>query len=290
MKNIIINVFKTLFFFDLAVLIFTKLPEISGANPAISKLKQEALIMAVPLVLTLVYFFIVERRKLGVPINKRIFKAFGWGILGGILPLGTVIGTMVILKNLKFTGIEKVEHIYLWLAAILINAIAAELLLRGYLFNLFKKHYGFMFSAVVTTMLFVSLDIKLLDQSKIYIANIILLNFLLCLILEFSSSIISTVTARFFYTAVSCFMFGSMRLTGGYPTMLKFDISGKKLLIGGEYGFEGSVITLVALSLFAVILLMCKYHPLKKLKNKLKKRKFKKKVKSKKALDNAVAT
>jgi len=288
MKNLIVNVFKTLFFFDLAILIFVRLPEVTASNAALLKLKQEAIIMGVPLVLTLVYFFLVEKRKLGVPINRHVFKSIGWGLFSGIVPIGVTVGALFILKKLKFTGIEKPEHIWFWLAAMLCNTIAAELLLRGYLFKLFKKHYGFMFSAIVTTMLFLSIDIKLFDEGKIYIANIILLNFLLCLILEYSGSIVSTIIARFFYTGISCYLFGSIQLTGGYPTLLKYSLSGKKLFTGGEYGLEGSLVTLIVLGLFAAVLLIYKYRPIKMIKEIIKdisrsikrlKKRFKKKTK-----------
>lgn len=267
MKNLIVNVFKTLFFFDLAVLIFIRLPEITKASSeGMLKLKQEALIMAVPLVLTLIYYFLVERRKLGVPINRHVFKSIEWGLFSGIVPVGVVVGILFLMKKLKFISISKPEHIWLWLTAILCNTLAAELLLRGYLFKLFKKYYGFMFSAIVTTMLFISLDIKLLDKPKIYIANILLMNFLLCLILEFSGSIIATVIARFLYSGISCYMFGCMKLTGGYPTLLKTEVSGKALLTGGEYGLEGSLLTLIVLVLFVGTLMCIKYRPIKIIK------------------------
>ena len=268
MKNLIVNIFKTLFFFDLAVFIFTILPEITKASSeGMLKLKQEALIMAVPLGLTLIYFFFVERRKLGVPINRHVFKSLGWGLLAGVVPVGVVVGTLFLMKKLKFISIAKPEHIWLWLAAILCNTLAAELLLRGYLFKLFKKHYGFMFSAIVTTMLFISLDIKLFDKPKIYIANILLMNFLLCLLLEYSGSMVATVLARFLYSGISCYMFGCMQLTGGYPTLLKTEVSGKVILTGGEYGLEGSLLTLIVLALFVAILMSIKYHPIKGMKN-----------------------
>ena len=275
MKNLLFNVFKTLFFFDLAVYIFTVLPDASGSDSALLKLKQEAIILAVPLGLTLIFFFIVERCKIGVPLNKHVFKAFGVGLFYGIIPLGIVVGVLCVLKNLKITGIEKPENLGIWLAAILCNTLAAELLLRGYLFNLFKKCHGFIFSAIVTTALFISLDIKLLQESKIYIANIIILNLLLCLILDSTDSTISSVTARFCYTTLSCLLFGSMGLTGGYPTLLKFEIAGKRLQTGGEYGFEGSFITLIVLSAFALTHLICRYRPIKSLKAYFKNRKIK---------------
>lgn len=269
MKNLIVNIFKTLFFFDLAVIVIYLLPEITGGSAAMLKLKQEAVIAGVPLFLTLIYYFIIEKRKTGAPFNRHIFKAFFKGLAAGVIPLGIAVGLLVLFKELSFTGISKPERLWLWLGAILCNAIANELLLRGYLFNLYKKHYGFMFSAIVTTMLFASLDIELFNKPKLYIANILLLNFLLCLILEYTGSVIATVTARFMYTGISCLLFGSLPLSGGYPTVFETAVKGKALITGGEYGFEGSIITFAVLAFITLWLLTRKYKLISLTKEKI---------------------
>lgn len=275
MKNLIINIFKTLFFFDLAVIIISLLPEVTASNEALLKLKQEALILIVPFVLTLIYYLFIEKRKIGPTFGKRKFHSLFLGIGIGILPIAICVGALKLLKGIDFAGINKPQYIWYWLAALLCNAIASELLYRGYLFSLYKKHYGLIFATVVTTLFYISFNTDLLNKPKIYIANITLFNILLCLLLEHSGSVITTIAARFTYSSISCILFGSLYSNTGYPTFLKVTFSGKALITGGEYRIEGSVIMLCITALALSIILIRKYELINLLVSTVKQLKIK---------------
>ena len=75
MKNLIINIFKTLFFFDLGVILITLLPEVQNKNPALQKLIAESLPLGIVLILTILFILVIERRKIKLPIKKNIPKA-----------------------------------------------------------------------------------------------------------------------------------------------------------------------------------------------------------------------
>ena len=267
MKNLIVNIFKTLFFFDLAVIVIPILPEVNKKNPALDKFYAEAIVAGFMLLLTLVFFFLIEKRKLTVPIKKKPIRSFLWGLLSGLAVPGVIVALLATLKHLKFTGFkDNITDYHYWILAILFNAIASELLFRGYLLNLYRKYYGFTRSAIISTALYLSLNFKLLEEDGILIANIILLNILLCFLFEFSNSIITTVTAHFTYILASTFLLGSYPLTGGYPSVLGRTFAKKEFYVGAKYPLESSKLMLAVLCAVLLIFMIIKYRPITQLK------------------------
>lgn len=270
MKNLIVNIFKTLFFFDAAVIIIHLLPEPAAKTPALEKLLFEAEAAAVPLLLTVVYYFAVERRRLGAPINRHVFGSFLCGFGYGIFPLAAVAGILFLTKSLKFGGFKIAGGIWPYFAAALCECIGAELLLRGYLFALYKKHYGFTAAAVITTMLYCALDRSIFAAPKITAANMLIFNFILCLIADKTGSVISNISARCFYMLASCCLLSATRISDEYPVLLKTEYSGNTLLTGGDGGIENSAVTLALSAAVLIFLVNRKYRFTKRLKEHIK--------------------
>ncbi len=271
MKNLIVNIFKTLFFFDLAVIVIPLLPEVNKKNPALDKFYAEAIVAGFMLMLTLIFFFFIEKRKVTVPIKKKPVKSILWGFLSGLAVPGVIVALLAILKHFKFVGLNKnVSDYHLWILAILLNAVASELMFRGYLFSLYKKYYGFTGSAIITTMLYLSLNFTLFSGDKILLTNIILFNILLCFLLEYSKSIITTITAHFTYILASTFLLGSYPLTGGYPTLINNTFAKKDFYVGTVYPLENSKLMLVALCVVLIVFMFIKYRPITQIKKLIK--------------------
>lgn len=260
MKNLIVNIFKTLFFFDLSVILITLLPEVQKKNPALQKLIEECLPLGIVLILTILFVLIVERKKLKLPLGKNKFKALFWGLITGSFIPVIFISVTAATKHFSFISFVKSEHLLYWILGLLANTIFAELLFRGYLFTLYKKFYGFIFATVVTTLLYLSFNFTIFNESKNYIANIILFNILLCFLLEYSNSIITTITARFVYTLLSGLMLGSIPLANDYPTLINHTFKSHKWLIGKDVPIEKSTFLLVILIILTVLLVHKKYN------------------------------
>ncbi len=282
MKNLIVNIFKTLFFFDAAVIVLSLLPVIQNSNPALAKLISEALVLAVTVIFTFVFLRFVEKNKLKFPYGKKKVKLFFTGFgAGAVIPIA-YIAILAATKDLNFIGFNKIDHAYYWILALLCNAISSELLFRGYLFLLYKKYYGFTFAAFVTTLLFLSMNLKLFSMDTKYIINIILFNILLCFLLEFSNSVVVTITARFVYTLLSTFVIGSLPLTEGFPVLLNRTFSENKYMVGEPFPIESSTLITLLIIFITVLFIIKKYHPvrqLKKLNQYIKSRRGKKQYK-----------
>lgn len=266
MKNLIVNIFKTLLFFDVAVIATTYLPNIQKDNPALTKLINEAIFLGLILVFTLIFVLFVEKRKLGPPITRKRFKSFILGFSAGAVVPVVYMALLVILKHFHYNGFIKTSDYHYWILALLCNAIATELFFRGYLFSLYKKYYSFTLTTIFTTALYLSFNFKIFSEDRVYMANIILFNVLLCFLLEYSGSVITTITARFVYTLISTFLLGSLPLTGGYPVLLNYTFDQKEFFVGAEYPLENSKLMLCILGFLTLLFAIEKYHPIKQLK------------------------
>ncbi len=266
MKNLIVNIFKTLLFFDLGVVIISLLPVIKNSNPALSRLIYEALVLAVTVIFTVVFTSFIEKKRVKLPVGKKKVRLFFIGLISGAVFPVTCITVAAVTKNFAFAGFNKVSHAYFWILALLFYAISSELLLRGYLFTLYKKYYGFTFATVITCCFYITLNLNLLAKNKRLAVTVILLNLLLCFLLEYTKSVIPTITAHFVYILLSTFSLGSFPLSGDYPTLLKYTLTPKKYLLTAEYPLEGSILLLSLTALIALILVIKKYKPIKQLK------------------------
>jgi len=259
MKNLIVNIFKTLFFFDLSIILLAALPEHKTGGAAVINLWNEGTACVLLLILTLIFHKFAEKKKF--PIKKGIsnLKYLPLGILSGAVIPVTYTLVLRITKGYNFDGFNKVPKLWMWILAIFLSALWNELLLRGYLFRLYKKHYGFFASTVITTALFITMNHEILKFSKKNLAIIILFNILLCFLLEITDSVIFTVFARFSYTFISGMMFGSAYLFTEYPMFAKYNFKGKNGLTGGKYLLEGSNITLIVLIITLILIFTFKY-------------------------------
>ena len=246
MKNLIVNIYKTLFFFDLAIVIAYYIPDLKTENPALLTLWREGVFFAVTLAFTLFFIRAVEKNTLRVFNLKNKLRHYSLGLITAVIPLGITVLILWLLKSLKLNGAEKTGGIAFWLIALLFEAAANELLLRGYLFKLYRKYYSLPVVTAVVTLLFISLNISVFSHGVIYAVNMILTNVILCLLAEYSYSILAPITARFFYNVVSGFLLGSLTVSAEYPALINTLWSGNKYLSGGDMKLEGRVILLAA--------------------------------------------
>ncbi|MEE1238538.1 MAG: CPBP family intramembrane glutamic endopeptidase [Acutalibacteraceae bacterium] len=246
MKNLIVNIYKTLFFFDLAIVVAYYIPDIKTNNPALLTLWREGVYIAVMIAFTLFFIRKVEKNRIRVFNLKNKLRHYSLGLITGAVPLAVTALPLWIFKSLRFNGANKISGMVFWLIALLLEAAANELLLRGYLFRLYRKYYSLPVVTAVITFLFVSLNINVFSHGVIYALNMLLTNIILCLLAEYSYSLLAPITARFFYNLISGFLLGSLTVSEEYPAVINTLWSGNKYIAGGDMRLEGSLILLAA--------------------------------------------
>ena len=266
MKKLIKSIIKTFLFFDLSLIVINYLPEISDKNPAVSALKNSGICLAVVLGLTLIYILLVEKRQVCVSLKKPISAILKGIFFGAFLPIVTVALT-AFLGKIKISDTNSIENIALWILALFVTCVTNELLLRGYLFSLFKKHFGLTAAVISSTVLFCAIDLNIFSYSKIYIANLLLFNILLCFILNSAKTIIASIFARFTFLTINTVLLGSTYPQSGYPSLYNITFKGNVLLNGGEYGIMGSVLMMIILIAVCLILIYKAYNLSENFKN-----------------------
>ena len=160
MKELIKSIIKTFLFFDLSLIIINYLPEIAGKNPAVSALKNSGISLAVVLGLTLIYVLLVEKRRVCLPFKKPVLSILKGIFFGALIPVITVALTKFLGKS-NISKADSIKNIALWILALFISCVTNELLLRGYLFSLFKKHFGITAAVISSTVLFCAIDLNI---------------------------------------------------------------------------------------------------------------------------------
>lgn len=245
-KNLIVNIYKTLFFFDLAIVVTYYIPDIKTENPALLNFWREAVFLGIMLAFTLFFIKAVEHNQIKVFNFKNKLRHYSLGLITAIIPLVFTVLTLWLFKFLRLNGAEKIGGIAFWLFALLFEAAANELLLRGYLFRLYRNYYSLPVVTAVISLLFISLNIDVFSRGVIYAANMLLTNVILCLLAEYSYSLLAPITARFFYNMISGFLLGSFTVSAEYPALINTVWSGNKYIAGGDMRLEGSLILLAA--------------------------------------------
>ena len=139
MKNLIVHIYKTLFFFDLSIVIVYYLPNIKTKNAALLNLWRDGMFFAVMLVFTLFFKTVAERNRLKIFNPKNKLRHYSIGLITGLVPVVITLLLLMLIRKVKFSGINHPGHTLLWLAAIFLNVFATELLLRGYSLTLRKE-------------------------------------------------------------------------------------------------------------------------------------------------------
>lgn len=236
MKNTIINVFKTLFFFDFGLILITLVPTLfKFKNATLSSVFDLAIPFLIIVLLTFIFTKMVEKKGVSVLESKIKFKSLLLSIALGILVPVFILAVMWIFKDFAFSGFNKISNMPIHLLKLALTSALSELLYRGYLFKLYKKHYGFIASCVITTLLFLSYNLEVLNSGKIHALNVILISIVFCFVMDYFNNIILSVLTHFSFLATT------------------------SLLIKTDNLFENSIITSVVLFAIIFILLFKKY-------------------------------
>lgn len=256
MKNLIASVFKTLFFFDLSIVVISLLPAIQSNNEALCALWREGVPLAVMLVFTGVFILLVEKRRVRLAVTRRKMQNIGRGVSFGFLLCLLPLCGMRLARVFTLGGRNRIDGFFLYVLALLCYTLTQELLLRGYLYQLYRKMAPATVAVTVCTLLFLSMHLKIFSGGPIYTVNLLLLNIVFCLMLEYSKNLLLPITAHFTYNLVSTLLLGSLSQKNQFPFLLNAEFSGKALLSGGAYKLEGSLFLTVTLVLFSSFLIL----------------------------------
>ena len=119
------------------------------------------------------------------------------GYVFGILWLGISVAVMFLIGVLRFESVTAVPDLPIWMAAVFLNVIMQELLVRGYLYQILKQKHNIVFATILTTGLFVALHGGAFEAGFIPVMNVLTMSLLMTVVLEYAGSLVAPVIMRF---------------------------------------------------------------------------------------------
>ncbi|MFT9816345.1 CPBP family intramembrane glutamic endopeptidase [Lysinibacillus sp. NPDC056185] len=245
MKKLISTILKTVIFFIGWAILISFTPDIQTNNQAVLRLWWEFVPLALVVLLSIIFVSVIEKGKIKIPIASRFFKNSLIGVVMGILWLGSVVAVLLLTKTLNIHGQNNIDYIWIWILASLLNVVMQELLMRGYLYQLWKHKYNVIVATFLTTLLFSAMHGGAFEAGIIPVLNVISMSILVTLLLEYTGTIVAPIIVHFTWNTIGAIIFGGVSLASDYPNLLNSTFQGNPLLSGGIYKIEGSIIVLV---------------------------------------------
>lgn len=256
MKKLIMTILKTILFFMGWAVLIGFAPDIPTSNKAILRLWMEFTPLFVMVVFTVVFVFVLERRNIKISIINNFYKNSFIGFVTGFLWLGSVVSILMVTGSMTTQGKNKVEYLFVWIVASLLNVIMQELLVRGYLYQLFKRNYNVFISGFLTTALFTAMHGGAFKAGFIPVLNIVTMSIFVTILLEYTGTLLAPIIVHFIWNTVGSIILGGVSLASDYPNLLNSVFKGNTLLSGGIYKIEGSIIVLIVNILLIVAFLL----------------------------------
>ncbi|WP_042201605.1 CPBP family intramembrane glutamic endopeptidase [Paenibacillus camerounensis] len=245
MNKPVSTIVRTVLFFAgwAAVISFT--PDGPFSNPAIRRLWWEFAPLAAAALFTVLFVRFIERGRISVPLAPQFFKNTLLGIAAGTLWLGSAVAVLLLTDTMAIHSRNEVAYIWIWILASLLNVAMQELLVRGYLYQLWKHRSNRLAAAAVTTLLFVLMHGGAFEAGIIPVLNVVTMSIFMTLLLEYTGTLIAPVLAHFVWNTAGAVILGGVSLAGDYPNLYNSSFQGSALLSGGGYAIEGSVVVLI---------------------------------------------
>lgn len=243
MKNILISVLKTVFFFIGWTLLAGFLPVPSVATPPIWRLWAEVMPLLAIMGLTFA-FWLIEKRQVHLHLFDNLEKGLLIGTTAGIVWLGCVVIVLLFIGVMKIDDDNEVSQLLIWILAAFLNVVMQELLVRGYLYQMIKHRHNVVAATIVTTALFTFMHAGAFEVGLIPVFNVVTMSLLMTIVLEYTGSIIAPIMMHSIWNCVGAIILGGVSLADDYPHLLNSTLTGSEILSGGTCKIEGSIIVL----------------------------------------------
>lgn len=260
MKKIIIQILKSLGFFATWIALYSCLaaipavdtPAFVGNSAALRRLWWEFVPCAVVLIVTMIFVYAIERGKIIISLFRNAWKNSLIGIGLGILWIGATTIILYGIGVIHFDGRNQIDLPGIWIAAVLLNVIMQEYLMRGYIFSLLKVKMNPATAVIFTTILFTAMHGGAFEAGIVAVLNVITMSVFVSLLLLFIESLLAPIIVHFIWNSIGCLLLGGVSLAADYPSLLVTRFNGTDILTGSTAKMEGSIIVLVMNTLLII--------------------------------------
>ncbi|MFW6022051.1 MAG: CPBP family intramembrane glutamic endopeptidase [Halanaerobiaceae bacterium] len=220
-----------------------------------------SIVMNIALVLAVIisYKYFEDDFNLGWKQDKSLVKFMEgsiWGIINISIPFIIVLlSGGFIIDNISF-DMSVMKNLLFGILLFLMVAIGEELLARGYIMGLVKRHYGAVSAILVSSIIFSFIHIlnNNVLQNPIPLITLFLSGILLGLSREVTGGLWVPIGIHFTWNLFQGNILGfEVSGEGLGPSIIEIERTGHQLISGGEFGLEGSLITAVFIILASYI-------------------------------------
>lgn len=186
---------------------------------------------------------------------KNKFKDIFYGLFAGftLIGLGTLIlwvnGNLTI-NSIHFGFISLLQSIFLF-ALVSLNE---EIFIRGYILPNFMDSMNRYLALILSSLIFTALHLLNPNVSILGISNIFLAGILLGISYIFTKNLWFPIAFHFSWNFFQGPIFGFEVSGTESATLISQTINGNEILTGGEFGFEGSLLTSILCSSCIILL------------------------------------
>lgn len=243
LKKLLITILKIVVFF-IGWAVLSGIIDVPSDNPAIWRFFAELIPLTVMILFTVV-FWLIEKKTVNIPIKENSGKGTLVGIATGIIWIGAASLILIFSKQLEITGKNEVSFLWLWILSAFLNVIMQELLVRGYIYQLLKERYNLPAAVIVATAIFTFMHGGAFEAGVIPVINVVTMCLFTMALYESEKTILAPIMAHSIWNIVGSLILGGVSLADDYPSVLTMTASANKLLSGGEYKIEASIVVTV---------------------------------------------
>lgn len=257
LKKFFLVFLKCILFFAGWVICIVVMPMPENHNPAIYRFWVELIPLASVAIITFI-FWLVERRSLDLCLIKRPVFSTCFGIIAGLVWLGLTVVFLMALGVLSFDHVNTIPFLGLWVISSLLNTAMQELLVRGYLYQVIKINYNWVWAAVITTALFTLMHVSAFESGIFPVLNIFTISLIITGMLEYTGSLFAPIVFHFIWNTIGGIILNCLSLADDYPHLLNATFTGSPILTGGIYKIEGSAVLFILNILLIVLCIFLK--------------------------------
>lgn len=243
MKKLLITIVKIVVFF-IGWAVLSGIIDIPSDNPAVWRFFAELIPLAVMILFT-VAFWLIEKKTIYIPIKENIGKGTLSGIVIGIIWIGAAAAILIFSKQLEIIGKNEISLLWLWILSAFLNVIMQELLVRGYIYQLLKERFNLPAAVIVTTAIFTFMHGGAFEAGVIPVINVVTMCLFTTALYESEKTILAPIMAHSIWNIIGALILGGVSLADDYPSVLTMTASANKLLSGGEYKIEASIVVTI---------------------------------------------
>ena len=182
------------------------------------------------------------------------------------LAIFSVVGVVVILLisnniSLTLSNNFKIGTIIILIILVLIQGFIEEIVFRGYLMTRLAAKKGKWIAIILSSLFYLVFRMSNPTTSKLDLINIFLISIVISLLYWYFDNILVIAIFHAFWNCISGVILG-FNISGIRVSNSLFAvkvISDKKILIGGSYGIEGSIIATVFFAILGLLVYMGLY-------------------------------